>query len=462
MKPATRRFPTLVLLAALPLVATSAHAVTKVGNGDDGRDLEGFIRIEKGPIVDAKREAVKLVRSLNIPGVRGLGALLPELEDSKLYLTKKDSNAVESTDPGAFHGDMKGRVYARTFAEPHAATRFFPVAEKLEQDQLVALHIHEALHRALPEDAREDESIVSGITLAITSPEASFDTVDRAVAKLVPERDERVADGASETSEPEKYPVPDSARVKRPSEFSYSYRSYRAPKEASTFPVDSMHLIRTDLYPFGTDQGPIGIGIEAGLIQRPTGSFMGPLSLSARSRIWSARGFDVGVWGVASLNTLSAEELKNSQFGRDTYSLGLSMRKDLAFFSVENFLGYMGSGTSQQTIGKVPYTYDYGGVISASTHPAVLVGPFRIGGFAEFDLGDHYRVNGGAFSYDTGRYRIVSGGPEVSFQHKNFILGVDGRFIINTTKDASFDTLGDLMGPGAAQGNVTGTVSIIF
>ncbi len=461
-----------VATLALTLFPYTVHsAPTKVGNGDDGSDLEGFNEITKGSIVDAKKEAMKLLQSLNISGVAGLGTLLPEVESTKLFLTKKDVNAVETADAGAFHADMKGRVYARTFAEPHAATRFFPVAEKLDQDQLVALHVHEGLHRALPPSVREDEAVVAALTLAITSPGASFDSVNRAAIKQIPERD-RLPQNAvassnlltgSNVSAVNRYPIPDNARVKNPSEFSYSYRKYKSPKEVSAFQIDAMHVLRSDLYPFGTDEGPIGIGIEASFIQRPNESLMGPLSLSGRTRIWSSRGYDVGMWGVMSLNTLSNSELKNSQFGRDTASVGFSMKKDLKFFSIENYLGYMFEGESKQSIGGVDYTYDYGSVITASIHPSVNIGPFRLGAFAEMNLGDHYRISGGAFDNDIGRYRVVSGGPEFSIAlGNNMSAGLTGRFMINSTKDADFGMMGDLMGPGVAQGNVSGTFSIFF
>lgn len=459
------------------MLSHTAHAaVTKVGNGDNGRDLEGSIELKESEkegsnILSAKKTALDLVKSLNIPGVPGLGALLPELENSKLYLTKQDSEAVESTDPGAFHADMKGRVYARTFAEPNSATRFFPISQKLDTDQLVALHIHEALHRALPPSVRENESIVSALTLSITTPGASFDSVNRVAKKWIPEEDrnptEKVAtlspsEDSAENETRAHYPIPDHARVKRPSEFSYSYRSFRDPKKASSFPVKNMHIIRSDLYAFGTDRNPLGIGIEASLIDRPTGTQMGSLDLSGKMRLWSSRGFDVGGWAMGSLNTLSNEELKNSQYGRDTLTAGLSLKKDLSFFSIENLLGYTLPGQSKQTTGNIEYTYDYGGIISASIHPAFLIGPFRIGGYAEMDLADYERVSGGAFDYDSGRFRLVSGGPEIQFQVKEFFAAVKGRFMINATNGATFDMLGDLMGPGAAQGNITGTIGFIF
>lgn len=440
---------------SLALLTSSALAgVTKVGNGDEGSDLEGATAITKGPLFDARGEALQLLRTVNTPGVAGLGTLLPELGSSPLFLTRKDSQALETTDQGAFHADMKGRVYARTFAEPHAATRFFPVSKTLDRDQLIALHVHEALHRSLPPSIRENESIVSGLTLAITAPGANFDSVDRAAKKWIP--------AEAPVAAVEANPVGKNAKVINPSEFSYSYHHFRKPEQYSQFPVESMHVIRSDLYPFGSDAIPLGIGIEASVVNRPKNTLMGPLSLSARMKVWSSRGFDVGVWGVASLNMLSNEELKKSQFGRDTYSAGVSLRKDLTSFSVENFLGYTGSGESTSKIGNVEYLHEYGSIITASTHPALLVGDFRVGGFLALALGNSYRMTGGAFSYDPGRYRIVSAGPEIEYRFSNYAVGISGRFLVNATNDASFDTLGDLLGSGAAQGDIAATLSVSF
>ena len=456
----------LVFLAALLFTcfvalapANALATTTKIGNGDEGTDLEGAIEIKDGKIFEAKKFASDLLRSLSSPGVPGLGMLLPEVEGTQLYLTKKDSQAIESTDQGSFHADMKGRVYARTFAEPHAATRFFPVATKLDTDQLIALHIHEGLHRSLPANIREDENVVSGITLAITTPGANFDSIKSATARLAPST---VAQSIESPGAISAAPMPETARAKNPSLFGYEYRSYRQPNQATAFQVDSMHVLKTELYPFSLGTEPLGLGMEFSVIKRPRATLMGPLQLSARLRVWSHRGFDVGLWAVGGLNTLSNDELKQSQFGRDTFQVGISIKKDLPYFSVENFLSYMIPGRSNQKTGNVNYLYEYGSVIGASTHPAFLLGGLRVGGFFEMLLGDYYRVSGGAFSYDPGRYRLVSAGPEIQYRIQNVAIGLSARYLIDSSKDASYDSLGDLMGPGVAQGNIVGSISIYF
>ena len=304
---------------------------------------------------------------------------------------------------------------------------------------------------------------MTSLTLAITTPGANFDTIQKLAQRLIPE----AATVRSSPEVPAKVveagvPMSDTARAKNPSEFGIEYRSFSAPKQPSTYQVSSMYLLRSELYPFSIAKRPIGLGIDLSMINRPTSSLMGPLRLTANARIWTLRGFDVGVWGLAGLNTLSNEELKQSQFGRDIYQLGISIKRDLDFFSVENFISYMFEGQSTQRIGNIDYHYEYGGVVEVSSHPALLLGPFRLGGFIELSLGDDYKVTGGAFQYDPGRYRILSGGPEIQYRYHNVVLGVTGRFLLNATQDASYDSLGDLMGPGVAQGFISGSVSVFF
>lgn len=444
----------LICVCAMMIGSEANSAVVRIGNGDEGSDLEGFQEVTKGILTESRADAVKLLKSLNVNGVKGLGMLLPEVESSKLYLTKKDSLELDQVDQGSYHVDMKGRVYARTFAEPHAPTRFFPVSQHLDREQLVALHIHEGLHRSLAPEIRENESIVSEITLAITSPDSSFDRVQKVVAAYVPQENAPVAAAPKE--------IPETAKIKKPSEFSYGFRKYAAPKSGTTFEVNSMHLLETVLYPFGSENFIGGVGFELSLVNRPEKSFMGPLRVNLETKMWSVREFDIGFWGSVSLNTLSAEELKASQFGRDAYRLGLSIRKDLDFFSIENIIGYTFSSQTKQTIGAIEYTYDYGGVVEVSTHPAFRISNFRVGGFLELLLGDYYRVSGGSFSYDPGRYRILSAGPEIEYKINSVAFGLSGRFLLNATEDASYDSLGDLLGTGVSQGNITAKVSYYF
>lgn len=124
-----RWFAGIIFLCALSALCILCSALayastTKVGNGDDGSDLEGFDEITSGPLLEARQKAVALLRGLNVQGVAGLGHLIPEIERAPLYMAKRNVSSSVATDQGAFHSDFSGQVFARTMPEPYAPTVF--------------------------------------------------------------------------------------------------------------------------------------------------------------------------------------------------------------------------------------------------------------------------------------------------------------------------------------------------
>ncbi len=447
-------------LICVPQFGTVAEAtVTKVGNGDDGSDLEGFERVESGPLQDARRVAIEKLKKLNVDGIEGLGFLIPEVERTVFYRAKRDVQAKLEDESG--HSDLRGLVFARTFAEPHAATRFFPVAEKLDQDQLVALQIHEGLHRALPAAIREDEKKVAALTLSITAPEATFDRVKQVAQQQMPFRLENQAAIASSGSS--RAPLPEDASIRRPSTFSYGYTYFTQNPDLSESNISGVHSIQSFMYPFGSDENPIGVGIELSFVTTENQNHLGPLGLSGRARLWSARGFDVGAWASAHLSALSSDDLKNSRYGRDLYSVGLSLRKEDSRFYLENTLGWTIPSKAEQKIGSVNYQYEYGSVFDATVRVGAKFGIFRLGGYGQVLLSDYYRINGGAFSgYDSGRYKLVSVGPTLTASYQNYSFEVFGKKIITATRDANFEYVGNLLGEGTGQAAVGARFSLQF
>ena len=455
--------------------ATASAAPFRVGNGDSGSDLEKLKELKSGPIIDARDKALGLLNHLNTASVAGLGALQPEIERSPVFEANDDTSAELSEDQGIFHADMRGQVFARTLPEAHAATRFFPIAKSLSTDQLVSLHIHEGLHRSLPASVRRDEAVVSAITLAITSPKATNDSIQAAAQRYIPESDRLAmsprgaafvaSNGQGAQSEAKVNPVSEDSRLNHPSVFSYEYRHYKQPSDSdpqAIYPITAMHVIKSELFPFGDEKTQLGIGISGSFISRPTASQMGPFGLSLKGLAWSSRGFDLGFWAEGSFNVLSAEELKNSPLGRDTISGGISIKKDLPLISFENLIGFTLPGTAKQTLGAVEYSHQFGSVIFAQISAAARVGQFRLGAYTEINLADYYRVTGGAFSFDSGRYRLLSAGPRVSYEMQNMAVTLYGRFKVDASKDASFDYLGNLMGQGVAQGTIGANLSFYF
>lgn len=466
-----------ILLAQLITMQTAFAATTKVGNGDDGTDLEGFTEVTSGPLLESQKAAAKHLKEMNTQGVPGLGTLLPEVEKAQLFLARRDVQANLSDDQGTYHTDFNGLVFARSLPEAHAPTRFFPAANKLSQEQLVALHIHEGLHRALPLSVREDESKVAQLTLAITSPGANHDRIRTAAAKHIPAgriNSLRIAgsgnDGDYYDSSMERtatvasniYPIADNPKVSRPSILAYTYQGFAQGNESETQPVESMQSFQSILYPFGTSRVPMGLGIEASFLKFKNETQMGPLGLSFRMRVWQVKGFDLGTWANYSMNTLSSEELKNSPYGRDVFSTGITIRKDGSNSYVENLIGVTSSGRVEQKIGNTKAIHDYGSVVNVSVKAGLRVGHLLAGGFGEILLADNYRLTAPNFEDETGRYQIFAFGPDIGWEQDFWAVRVFGRFIGSSTKNANFSTLGNIMGKGAGQGSIGAQLSVLF
>ena len=458
----------LSLLIALPVRAS----ITKVGNGDDGSDLEGAHKIENGILVETKKKAIAQIKRLDTAAIEHLGALLPEVERSEMYLVTRESHAKLDEDHGPESSDDGSLVFARTFAEPYAATRFFPSALTLNEDQLIALHVHEALHRALPASVRENEKVVTKITLAITAPDATNDRVRRVVAQEVPQDARATAAfepgvGANSSMgasiDGTMAATPQTQTNEHPSTVTYAYRSFFiSDRDKSAYPIQSLQSLQSTFYPFGDASRSLGLGIGASYVKTDERASMGPLELSARLKLTTLGAFDVGLFADHSFNALAPDELRNSRIGRDVTTIGLKMKRDARHFYMENVLSYSGESSSKQTLGQIQYTHTYGAITAATVHMGGRYAGVECGGFAEAALADPYRVQGGAFQTDSGRYRIITAGPELAYSQGPLRAAVSARWVVDATNNASLDDLGDMMGQGLGQGSVTSSLSYKF
>lgn len=452
----------LVWLLTLNLILNNVFAgPVRVGNGDDGDDLQSFTLLTEGPIVESRRKAVELLKSYNIQKIEGLGALIPEVENTKLYMTKKGLSPKRLAELGAFTNDATGLVYARTMPEAYAATRFFPASKNLNESQLIALHIHEGLHRSLPYNIREDEQICSTITQAILAPETSRDKISKTVAKYVKKENHSGAVAQTKT----KLYVPEKSRLHRPSRLGLEYRRYQQDEESKdvkSVGINSMYVLSSHLYPFGQNENAMGLGVDVSIVQTENENFMGPLSLSARYRLYTRRDFDIEGFAQLNMNSLSDDELKNSLMGRDTTKIGITLatRKDLFF--IENDFSYILESQVEETIGNVDYTYTFGSIMGVNLRAGAHYKGFMLGGFAEILLSDNFIIEGGDFQEDTGRTRIVSWGPHLEYRKNQYSLVVKGRFILDSTDDTSYDYLSDLMGYGVGQGSLQTQFNVYY
>jgi hypothetical protein len=408
------------------LVSFAAHSATvKIGNSNTGGDLEKLTPIVDGPIKEAQAAALELILKLNVAGIPGLGGLKSEIEKSDLFINAEDIKAIAQDDFRPDHLAPTGHVYARTMPETYAPTRFFPVALTLSKDQLVRLHIHEALHRALPEGLREDESIVVQMGLAMNSPDATYDSVLAESQRLIPAP-------TKEISYKENL---------YPSQFSYGVRQFMGVGD-NLFSLKRAHLLRSYLYPFGSQNNTVGVGIDFQMIEKGSEFQSGPITLSARWNLLTRKLFTFDLFGSASLNTLSFQELKNSPYGRDIYEIGFTIRKEFDHVYFANSLSYKSGSLASQTIQFVTYNYDFGEVVEPSIHAGAIFGSFQGGIKMSMYLADRLSITGGSFSETKGRFRLVTIGPELSYKMGSFFVSGTGRFLLDSTTDANLSTMG--------------------
>lgn len=460
------------LIIVIAVLETAQAGPTRVGNGDDGGDLESPVSVKTGVLIETRAEAVELLRLLNVSGIQGLGQVIPEAEKTELLLVERNVNlsqtnstpeerkdALEEARAIGAVNEKNQPVYARTFPEPHAATRFFPAALMLDRKQLVALHIHEALHRSLPQSIRENEQVVSRITLAMTSSGASFDRVKDVVQK-------ELSRAPVATAAPRPATESETANISRPSIVEYGYRSFFLPEaQKSQAPVSSLHSLKSFIYPFDSDN--FGFGVEFTFVVLPERSYLGPVGLSSDVKLGMWGRSDIRLFGALHLNTLTDGEIKNTPVGRDTATAGFAIHRETRNFKLVNLIYFTAASDATQKIGGVEYTHKFGAVFGArvSALGKTVLSPtstFEWGGMAEVLLANPHEVIGPGVADKTGRLRVVSVGPEFAYTSGDFRYSLNGRFVVDSTPGISLDQVGDLMGHGVGQGSWGAAVSWQF
>lgn len=147
-------------------------------------------KVTSGILSNTRQSAVARLEKLDVRRVAHLESLIDDVTKSEIQLEEKNDTNTKPFNHGLEVSADDHYVYAQTAPSASSATRFFPAALQLPEDQLVRLHIHEALHRTLPESIRSNESAVEEITLAICDPKANFESVQgktiAAIAKYQP------------------------------------------------------------------------------------------------------------------------------------------------------------------------------------------------------------------------------------------------------------------------------------
>lgn len=472
-----RRILFIILAAGIAAGGHADASVTKVGNGNDGADLEALTPVTSGPIIEARAEALARLKNLNVIGVAGLGLLIPELERSEMMMAAQDVHPTGEPAGVLEISPDRSQVYARTFAEPYAATRFFPAALKLNRDQLVALHIHEALHRSLPAAVRENEDVVMHITMALTSPGASHDRVRQVAGLYIRPVPMDVAasdfDGApSIQMRPPRsrlIPLPPDSK----SRFALGFENYQTTEYSRSF-----YQGYSQSLDFSTSLG--GYKRLGSLVIEPyfrvrmkmlsdTGrvsSSLGPSAIDLAARTQSAVGTLSSAFVRFSAKSLDAYQ--REVFDRDIWTFGLANQRKSRRAYLESQAFYSLSSTVSRNADR---DVKFQPILSMAAHGGWTLKKWRLGGLAELHASAGQSETVSSVQYEDGKmneykykrdpFRLLVIGPEFGFHGDSFQFKLYGKHLLNQASNSLTD-LGDIMDRGAGNAMVGLTLTSLF
>ncbi|MFK8139163.1 MAG: hypothetical protein AB8E15_12450 [Bdellovibrionales bacterium] len=450
------RIVILMLFFASTLIAQvnvkDLSSPTRVGNGDNGLDLEDYTPIKNGKIFNTRIQAVKLLDRLDTNMIRGLGTLRSEVAKTDLYLTKSNLTDKRLAELGAFEASSNGYIYARTFPKEHAATRFFPISLSLSDRQLVALHIHEGLHRSLPKSLREDEKLVSEITMSIMAPNTSHDLVKGEIAKVLPNPKLILA------KDPTTYYILDDQMER--SEFNYVNTSFNTEEGNSP---SMIHTISSKLYPFGGTYSGNGIGFKISVFNMDEeNTVLGPLSISYDTQIKTITKFHVRAFVEHSFSADDNESWNNSEFARDITKLGMKMYSfERESISLTNSLEVTLPSTAREEVGSMPIDYQYGAIYSARMELKTKYKRLGFGSFLQYSLAEERVATSNSSRISEERARVLLFGPELSFIGDIFTLKVFSNYIVGGG-DQSLERFGDVVEYGFGRNNLGVNLSLAW
>lgn len=387
----------LILCLLLQFSFASYAGPTIVGNGDDGSDLENYKALKSKKILLAHQEALNILKRLNVQGINHLGNLIPELENTKMYMVENNISAERMQELGAFHSGPSKFIYARTIARPYAATRFFPAAESLDSNQLIALHIHEALHRALPEAFREDEKVVSEITLAIVSPLSSHDQVKEITSKRI---DHYTGQFKGHFKDHDSY-------------LSLKTKGVIGTDKTGTFsPQTNAYQLSNRLYPFDNKWSLIGLGVDLSYAKNERRTTLGTLGLFASVDLFTLRGFDLSFFAKWNRALSDSNELTNYMISRDSFLTGIIFKKQKGSLYSENLISYTWQRDDDRTLDNQSYRFEIGSITNLKSQLLYKKNNKFYGGFIDLNLVGATDVKVAA---KTSRSSVLAIGPR--FEH---------------------------------------------
>lgn len=332
----------------------------------------------------------------------------------------------------------------------------------------MALHIHEALHRALPLGVNRNETVVAQITRAIVDPNSTPEKLKLIAAEsmkdgiAVVKQDKSIANPASSYS----LRTVKQSLHKTPHFGGSSLRFTKTiftDSKTSESQFDSMDMVSIRYGDEISDTNLIVAGLDFTQIRTEETSAVGPLRFVGDIQFPAESDLNLRLGLRSTMNSMSTEEVKTTPIGRDstTFVGTASFVRDNSVF-IEADLALTSGSNKKQTIGKVEYFFEYGNMRTIGMNFGWFSKSLEASVRGELQVMDNYKVSGGAFKTETGPLRVLKFGPSLLYRYQSMELYAQYLPISGATKDLSLEWMGDVFGAGANQGGMTMGVGYVF
>lgn len=317
----------------------------------------------------------------------------------------------------------------------------------MSREQLIALHTHEALHRALPPDIRENEEKVALLTMALTSSSATFDRINR-VAQSVLAPPPPVSTGSwlassfSTTKSPGRSSL--TTRPLRGGEvhFEHAYYSYEYSYNMAVEKLGGELPLFEHFEAFGYEADP-RLRVDAFLLSGENGFVVGPLGLTLKIPAFYDLGKSFEPFARISLRSLDAERgADRESTSRDVYTVG-------AMFETQRPSSYSKTSLSYTLPDHFGSSKGISSIWSFDTQQGWKI--------RRFDLGVAVGLYHALPQTNSTSFSALRAGPEVKWTKGRTSVYLSGSIF---SRGVNLDRFQDLVGHGAGTAFVSGGLTV--
>jgi len=413
----------IFIILILPFLSYGSGSI--IGNGDNGEDLEGFKLVTSGRLLSTRELAIKTLKKLNVSSIKHLGNLFPEVSNTKIYITKRNIKESELEKLGAYETGRSGFIYARTFPRAYASTRFFPKSLELSNSQLIALHIHEGLHRSLPSNYREDEKTVTAITLAITTPNSSFDLIEDKVKHLIQDTKNKV-----------NMTLPKIKSISKNNKVTINSYLFKVSNLSEYSSIEQQLELKNILYPINGYFNSLGIELGFSVLKIKNESLLGPIELGFRGQIGTLGNFKVeaNIAWMRETGNLSNESQILSV--RDSFKVGAILTGKFKKLEMTNSIYFIKDKTSKKVLNNKQYSIDFPSVTLVEMKAIKELNKFKFGSYVNIILAGSYESK--TLNVFTGRRSFISLGPQLSYDFGTVKSTITTNILLSKLSNKNF------------------------